>query len=202
MATNDDPKAAMGVNQPPSFPDPQLDVSEKIDHDRLRAIAEARRAVREIRESAVVNQLDGTTSRGEADLILREALESYLLEIKQYRNCDETARAYWDGSRDNSIGRVTVEPPADDRFVDCEPVTVAEIRGLNDILYSPVYFSHTFTTTHKPRHRPPSELEETVTKPIGRPVLQAALEWANAYVHYIGLDLKLEKSVDADAAPY
>lgn len=203
MSKNNAKRASDFVDQPPTQPDVQLDVSDKVDLDRLRAIDEARRQVRDIRETTTISQLKGQVGTEAADIALREALESYLLEIKQYRDCDESARKYWDGSAEGSIGQVVISPPVDhDEFEDCEAVTVETIEGLDDILYSPRYFSHTFETTIPTRHGPNQDREITVNQPLSRSILQRALEWANTYVHHIGLDLQLQDTLDSEAEAY
>lgn len=202
MATTDHSASGDHDTNPPVYPDKQLDVSEKIDMDRINSITAARNAVREVRETAFMHVLRGDVDPKKADLAFRDALESYLLEVKQYRTIDDTAESYWVGPKDQIIGAVMVDPPKNEHFDECEPQPAAVIEGLNDILDSPRFFEHTFEQTRHPRHGGPITETETVTATLPRHLLDTALWWANQYVNHIGLDLRLEDTVDADAQPY
>lgn len=201
-------------NSPPEFADHQLDVSDKLTADRLTAINNARSAVQTARRNSQLLVFEGELDDEQATLVYREALEAYLLEIKQYRDVDDTARAYWTGTENEQIGEVIANPPplSDPRWQDdssrtsnrsmsmdnptkgdLTPVIVARIKGLNDILSTAKFLSYEFSVKDDPRHGPPTEYSATAPATLSRDLLDTAFEWATAYSYHIGLDLTLEE---------
>lgn len=168
----------------------QMDVDEKLEADRLQAINEARKTAHKVRQNSRVGQLSGSLSEKQACGAFREALESFLIEIRQYRGISDRAQIFWTGTDERKIGRVTIYPPAG--VPGGEARVVDEIRGLDDILQAPAVYTQRYSWTETQRHGGTIRRTAHVQEPLSRDVLKTGLLWANEFCNHIGLDLDID----------
>lgn len=164
-----------------------IDVSDKIEHDRYQAINEARKQVQKVRLNSQVAMAGGKLTRIQSAAILRNALETYLLELRPYAGVDDKARGFWHGFDDRGLGTVEIRAPGPGWHGD--EGTVAHLAGLEDVLTAPAVYEREFWKPVKARHGPDTTRRETVYRSIPRPVLKDAISWANSFSRHIGLDI-------------
>lgn len=165
----------------------QLDVTEQLTQDRLKAITEARRHVSEVRLRSRVqgHRADTTINELGARVLYREALMNYLFELRPYRDVGGLPSDLWfgfDGDDPPVIG-VEVFPEGEENVI---------VYGLDDILTLPLTFSVTREETVDYPQGPSQELERTETYTLSRETLDDAYGWANDFARRIGLDINVD----------
>lgn len=184
----------------------QLNVSQRIERDRLDDLSDARRHVREARREARLWIVQGHDP-ADAGAYLLAAVKSLLTELHPYR---DAAPDYWSGEQyDAPLGFIAVAPPDRDRdiwerdlrdhsdhgpYEQLEPVVFARVDGLDDVLELPARCTHTFQYSEQPRNMPlVAYSAEAEVGPSIR-LLARCIREATEFAAEIGLDLALEEN--------
>jgi hypothetical protein len=189
----------------PSEYDRKVSVSEQITQDRIAAISDARAECRTAREQSELMYRKGKIAREARDIIYREAVESYLLELKPYCEAVEDTNGYWFSEDEPHLGAVWATPPPEDSEAwetradapahldldDLEPRRLAVVKNLTEFLLLPRTFETAFAKTQAYPHGSDAAAVAHVTETIDRETITAAMDWGNQFAHRIGLDLSM-----------
>lgn len=199
----------------PSEYDEKVSVSEQITHERISAISDARAECRTAREQSELMYRKGKIAREARDIVYREAVESYLLELKPYTEAVEDTNGYWFSEDKPHLGAVWARaPPEDDQawetradapahleLDDLEPRRLAVVKNLTEFLLLPRTYETTFAKTQAYPHGSDAAAVAHVTETIDRETITAAMDWGNQFAHRIGLDLSMGGN-DIHADPF
>lgn len=171
----------------------ELDVTDKLEHDRLKAITEARQDVAEVRLRGRVRaaRVETRVNQQGARILYHEALKNYLQELRPYRHVAGTASELWfgfDGDDPPIIGH-EVLPDGRDLLIRC----------LRDLLTQDATTQVTTEETVDYPQGPPQTLEKTQNHALTRETLDNGYGWANDFARRLGLDIDIGGGGDIDA---
>lgn len=205
--------------------DDPADVAEAVRRYRLGDVDDARNRLRDAREEVRRWLIAGEGTYEKASQLYQNQLKSFLLEVLPYTDHSPEALAYWrpdadraeppDNLREDTIGKVTIEPPAPDadvwvlhttdipeqRYEDLQPVVVDTWAGLADVLYAPDAYEATFSYKHV-KNALPRRRTATVTGYPRLELLDDACRWGYKFGQSVGLDLGLEDAAEDAKLPY
>ena len=155
------------------------DLTELVTTTRFREIHDARQRVVEARTQLMEAQIIGRIDEARAAMILRQAVESYLLELEDLANPPNADRPtetdYWN---DVYLGAIELPDGA-----------VVEVYGFDDLLELPDQFEvGVEVEKHVPRKGSVVETETQVAH-VPKRILRNAFRQANYFCAEIGLEL-------------